>query len=91
MTCLCKPVWREAQGSHDTVTGEWLPDQPTLLVSLDHNSECPMHPWYYLQIRIVRLVEDLGNGWARFEHEDGKIWTHWANQIRSTPFGPPIF
>lgn len=41
--CPCKVLLTPAQGSHDTVTNEWLPECPTLHVHLIADPSCPYH------------------------------------------------
>lgn len=43
MDCSCEYIFKPAVGTHDTVTGEWLPDAVTQHVEHVRDPECEMH------------------------------------------------
>ena len=67
--CRCSFVWAAAVGSHDTVTGEWLEDKPTMHVRLVPVPDCPSHPtaacWECGELMVTRWFADIAPGWAK--------------------------
>lgn len=62
--CVCKVEWRDAVGTFDTVTKEWLPDKKVKHVRLLVNTSCPIHFRYQHKTtpeEFWKKQEELGN------------------------------